>query len=58
MEKFQFTILWPVLHLWNAKTGNLKKVIGSFLGNKKNYTIVGDVSSIISQGLSDNAASL
>ena len=21
MESFNFTILWPILHLWNAKTG-------------------------------------
>ena len=61
LKSFNFTILWLILrlilHLWNAKTGgimgNLKRIIGWFLGNKKNKKnkIIGEVSSIINQGL-------
>jgi len=58
LKSFNFAILWLILrlilHLWNAKTGgimgNLKRIIGWFLGNKKNK-IIGEVSSIIYQGL-------
>ena len=24
----QFHYLWPIMYLWNAKTGNLKRIIG------------------------------
>jgi len=37
-----FNILWPILHLWNAKPGNntgiignFERIIGSFWGNKR-----------------------
>jgi len=40
--KFSFNILWPILHLWNAKPGNntgmignFERIIGSFWGNKR-----------------------
>jgi len=41
-KSFSFTILRPILHLWNAKPGNytgiignLKRIIGSFWKNKR-----------------------
>jgi len=49
-------ILWPILHLWNAKLGNntgiisnFERIIGSFWGNKR--IVIGDVLSIFYQGL-------
>ena len=42
LKSYNFTILWPILHQWNAKAGNnlgiignLKRIIGSFLGIKE-----------------------
>jgi len=43
---FSFSILWPILHLWNAKPGNntgrignFEIIIGSFCGIKEQNKI-------------------
>jgi len=49
MESLDFTILWPILHLWNANTGKnsqLEKLYKSHFGGIKEQNNIGDVSSI------------